>query len=123
MSSVHEPWDDLRSRLRLGQRLTGTVAQVPRPGAIGVFVDLGLSIGGFVDVLLLPFDEARWPVEGTVTEFEVWWMDERPQIRLKPVDPEYVRDDFDRWILTQNSAAAERWRRSASATTDNSNEL
>ncbi|GAB2816943.1 hypothetical protein GCM10027200_15600 [Lentzea nigeriaca] len=89
------------------------MVRVPRPGAIGVFVDLGLSVGGFVDVLLLPFDAARWPVDGTVTEFEIWWMDERPQIRLKPVDPAYVREDFDGWVAEENSTAAERWRQSA----------
>lgn len=88
-------WPQLRPRLRLGQTMTGTVVWVPRPGAIGVGVDLGLPVGGFVDVLHLPLDEARWPAEGTTTDFTIRWMDERPQIRLVPVDPRYRREDFD----------------------------
>ncbi|WP_406311877.1 hypothetical protein OHA77_24685 [Streptosporangium sp. NBC_01639] len=31
----------------------------------------------------------------TVTNFEIWWIDERPQIRLRPADLGYLRDDFD----------------------------
>ncbi|MER5623683.1 hypothetical protein ABT061_21870 [Streptosporangium sp. NPDC002544] len=61
----------------------------------GIFVDLHLLVVGFVDVLLLPYDADRWPTVGTVTDFEIWWMDERPQIRLKPADPTYLRSDFD----------------------------
>ncbi|WP_436988177.1 hypothetical protein [Streptomyces sp. enrichment culture] len=71
---------------------------MPSPGAIGVFVDIGLPVGGFVDVLLLPKSTARWPTEGTETEFEVWWADERSQVRLKPVDPRFVREDFTEWV-------------------------
>lgn len=63
----------------------------------GIFVDLNLPVVGFVDVLLLPHDAGRWPETGTETDFEIWWMDERPQIRLKPVDSAYLRDDFDSW--------------------------
>ncbi|WP_247490757.1 SUKH-3 domain-containing protein [Streptomyces sp. XM4193] len=70
---------------------------VPRPGAIGIFVDIGLPIGGFVDVLLLPAAAAHWPTQGTEAEFEVWWAGERQQVRLKPVDPQFLRDDFGRW--------------------------
>lgn len=87
-------WKQIRSRLRFGQVFTGTVVRVPRPGAIGVFVDIGLRVGGFVDVLLHQFLPERWPVEGTVTQFEVLWADERQQLRLKPVDPAYLRNDF-----------------------------
>jgi hypothetical protein len=101
-----ESWEQLRSRLRLGQRLTGTVVSVPRPGAIGIGVDVGLAVGGFVDVLMLPFDSTRWPTVGTEAEFEVWWFDERPQIRLKPVDPGFLRDDFDAWARTMGFPAA-----------------
>lgn len=97
MGSTQE-WQETRRRLHFGQRLFGTVARVPRPGAIGVFVDLGLAAEGFVDVLLLPRDTARWPTEGAELEFEVWWADERPQVRLKPVDPRFVREDFTEWI-------------------------
>ncbi|MFP3986240.1 hypothetical protein U9R90_01780 [Streptomyces sp. E11-3] len=112
-----EPWEQLRSRLRLGDRLTGTIVRVPRPGAIGVFVDLGLSVGGFVDVILMPrLDLARWPTEGTVTDFEIWWwLDERPQIRLKPVDPAYLVEDFDTWVTQQNTGAANAWLHRAAA--------
>ncbi|MFJ8477002.1 SUKH-3 domain-containing protein [Kitasatospora sp. NPDC094011] len=101
MVSVEE-WIRVRRELRLGQRLSGTVAAVPTPGVIGLFVDLGLAVGGFVDVLLLPADGSRWPVVGTVAEFEVWWADQRPQVRLKPVERRFLRADFDEW--------RERWR-------------
>jgi len=90
-------WNRVRGGLQFGQRLQGKIARVPRPGAVGIFVDVGLPVGGFVDVLLLPVDADRWPHEGSVVEFEVWWADERPQLRLKPVDPGFLRDDFDQW--------------------------
>jgi hypothetical protein len=67
---------------------------VPWPGAIGIFVDIGLDVGGFVDVLLLPEQDELWPVEGAVADFEVWWADSRQQVRLKPSDPRYLRRDF-----------------------------
>lgn len=51
MVSVEE-WNQARRGLRLGQKLSGTVAAVPNPGATGIFVDIGLPVGGFVDVLL-----------------------------------------------------------------------
>ncbi|MEU9496587.1 hypothetical protein AB0K64_34200 [Streptomyces sp. NPDC053741] len=92
-------WGEIRRRLHFGQRVSGRVVQVPRPGTIGVFVDIGLAVGGFVDVLLLPEDAARWPAEGTETEFEVWWVDERPQVRLMPVDRQFLREDFDEWLI------------------------
>ncbi|GGK32571.1 hypothetical protein [Nocardia camponoti] len=92
-------WDRVRSNLVLGQRLTGTVAIVPRPGAIGIVIDLGLPFQGFVDVMLLPYDVSRWPSPGTTTDFLIWWMDKRPQIRLVPADRRYRRDDFDTWRL------------------------
>ncbi|WP_329331587.1 hypothetical protein OG866_02330 [Streptomyces sp. NBC_00663] len=80
--------------MRFGQVFEGTVVQVPRPGAIGIFVDIGLSVGGFVDALLLPMESDDWPMEGTVADFEIWWADSRQQIRLKPCDSRYLRDDF-----------------------------
>lgn len=104
--TIEESWRELRPRLRLGQRFTGTVVWVPRPGAVGVGVDLGLAVGGFVDVLMLPCDVARWPIVGTVAEFVVWWFDERPQIRLKPVDRRFLRDDFDAWSQAMGFPAA-----------------
>ncbi|AZK97833.1 MULTISPECIES: hypothetical protein [Streptomyces] len=91
-------WEEIRRRLHFGQCVFGRVVRIPRPGTIGVFVDIGLAVGGFVDVLLLPEDAARWPAEGTETEFEVWWVDERPQGRLKPVDRHFLREDFDEWL-------------------------
>ncbi|MFJ5230863.1 SUKH-3 domain-containing protein [Kitasatospora sp. NPDC088391] len=90
-------WERVRSGLRLGQRMVGRVAKVPTPGATGIFVELGLDVGGFVDVLLLPVDVGRWPSVGTVAEFELWWAGLRPQIRLKPVDPRHLREDFATW--------------------------
>ncbi|MEV0662719.1 hypothetical protein ACIBI3_22285 [Actinomadura luteofluorescens] len=99
-------WPQLWSRLQLGQPLSGTVVWVPRPGAIGIGVDLGLPVGGFVDVLHLPVDSAQWPAKGTTTDFTIWWMDERPQIRLMPADPRYRREDFDDWVRQQNTVAA-----------------
>jgi hypothetical protein len=95
-------WEETRRRLFFGQRFSGRVTRVPAPGAIGIFVDIGLVVAGFVDVLLLPRDAASWPTEGTESEFEVWWADERPQVRLKPVDPRYLREDYTEWI--------DRWR-------------
>ncbi|MFF5425658.1 MULTISPECIES: hypothetical protein [unclassified Streptomyces] len=87
-------WKRLRGNLRFGQVLRGTVVKVPSPGATGIFVDVGLGVGGFVDVLLLPEEAEQWPAEGTVTDFEVWWADSRRQIRLKPSAPQYLRKDF-----------------------------
>lgn len=92
-----EEWIRIRRGLRFGQRFRGTVTAVPRPGAIGIFVDIGLPVAGFVDVLLLPAVVERWPGKGTEAEFEVWWADQRPQLRLKPVDPQFLRDDFAQW--------------------------
>src|SRR5262249_33207378 len=77
-------WERLRGSLRFGQVFRGTVVKVPRPGTIGIFVDIGLDVGGFVDGVLLPEQAERWPAEGTVTDFEIWWADDRQQVRLKP---------------------------------------
>ncbi|WP_063748435.1 MULTISPECIES: hypothetical protein [Kitasatospora] len=90
-------WARIRAGLRFGQRLTGTVTAVPNPGATGIFVDVGLPVGGFVDVLLLPADAQRWPRVGERAEYEVWWADDRPQLRLKPVDPRHLAEDFAAW--------------------------
>ncbi|MFJ8663453.1 hypothetical protein [Streptomyces sp. NPDC093795] len=91
-------WTRIRSGLRFGQVFEGTVVKVPQPGAVGIFVDIGLSVGGFVDVLLLPEQSDDWPVEGTVTEFGIWWADSRQQIRLKPSDSRYLRSDFTDFV-------------------------
>ncbi|MFJ4910469.1 hypothetical protein ACIQCR_33080 [Streptomyces sp. NPDC093249] len=87
-------WDETRRGLRFGQVYEGTVVLVPRPGNIGIFVDIGLAAGGFVDALILPHEGDDWPTEGTVTDFEIWWADSRQQIRLKPSDPRCLRHDF-----------------------------
>jgi hypothetical protein len=50
-----------------------------------------------VDVVLLPTVAEQWPGEGTEAEFEIWWADQRPQVRLRPVDPRFLRDDFAQW--------------------------
>ncbi|MCX5426423.1 hypothetical protein OHU11_01505 [Streptomyces sp. NBC_00257] len=47
-------------------------------------MEIGLSLGGFVDVLLLPEQSEDWPAERIVGEFEIWWTDSRQRIRLKP---------------------------------------
>lgn len=107
---AQDVWDRLRPALRLGQRFSGTVVWVPQPGSIGIGVNLGLAVGGFVDVLLLPKDVTRWPAEGTITDFAIWWLDERPQIRLVPVDERYRREDFTDWLIRQHSPAAEAFR-------------
>ncbi|MDX3568479.1 hypothetical protein [Streptomyces sp. ID05-47C] len=82
-------WARIRRDLRFGRVFEGTVVKIPRPGAIGVFVDIGLSVGGFVDVLLLPDEGEDWPAEGAVADFEIWWADSRQQIRLKPSDSRF----------------------------------
>src|SRR6185312_12659147 len=71
-----EQWARLRRRFRFGERLRGRVKAVPHPGAIGVFVDVDLPVGGFVYVLLLSFDVHKWPSVGMETDFEVWWVDD-----------------------------------------------
>ncbi|MCX5078347.1 hypothetical protein OG321_38550 [Streptomyces sp. NBC_00424] len=91
-------WARIRRDLRFGQVFEGTVVKVPQPGAIGIFVDIGLSVGGFVDVLLLPDEGEDWPAEGTVADFEIWWADSRRQIRLKPFDSRYLRTDFTDFV-------------------------
>ncbi|MGW0909718.1 hypothetical protein [Streptomyces sp. NPDC002853] len=74
-----------------GTRLTGTVEALPwGPGVVGLFVDLGLPLMGFVDLVHLPLRAEDWPQAGTVTEFEVttvrFHFEPRnaPQIRLRP---------------------------------------
>ncbi|MEU8438451.1 hypothetical protein AB0F18_37265 [Streptomyces sp. NPDC029216] len=91
-------WTRIRTDLRFGQVFKGTVVKVPRPGVIGIFVEIGLSVGGFVDVLLLPSEAEDWPAEGTVADFEIWWADSRQQIRLKPSDSRYLRTDFTDFV-------------------------
>ncbi|MGW0998912.1 hypothetical protein ACWD5V_37705 [Streptomyces sp. NPDC002523] len=91
-------WARIRTGLRFGQVFEGAVVKVPRPGALGIFVDIGLSVGGFVDVLLLPEESDDWPAVGAIADFEIWWADSRQQIRLKPSDPRYLRSDFTDFV-------------------------
>lgn len=53
------------------------MVNVPRPGVIGIFVDIGLTVGGFVDVALLPDQGEDRPAEGTIAEFEISRADSR----------------------------------------------
>ncbi|MFF0752936.1 hypothetical protein [Streptomyces sp. NPDC004267] len=101
----------IRRDLRFGQVFEGSVVKVPRPGAIGIFVDIGLRVGGFVDVMLLPDEGTDWPAEGTVADFEIWWADSRQQIRLKPSDSRYLRTDF---TTSSNASFPIGWPTSAS---------
>jgi hypothetical protein len=87
--------------------MTGTIVWVTRPGTTGIGVDVGLPVGGFVDVLLLRRDPTRWPAEQTRHDFYVWWMDERPQIRLVAADLRHRRDDFDTWVRHQSGPTAQ----------------
>lgn len=82
------------------------VVWIPRPGAIGI----ELPVGGLVDALHLPRDPAHLPTEGTITDFRIWWIDERPQIRLMPSNPRYRREDFGTWIRHQKTPAAAAFR-------------
>ncbi|MFH9616510.1 hypothetical protein ACH4MM_22775 [Streptomyces pratensis] len=91
-------WVRIRRGLRFGQVFEGTVVRVPRPGAIGIFVDIGMGVGGFVDFIMLPERSEDWPEEGTVTDFEIWWADSRRQIRLKPADSRYLRTSFTDFV-------------------------
>lgn len=91
--------DAARLRYPDGDHVTGTVTHVPRPGTIGLFVDLGEPPTGFVDVLHLPRSAAQWPAVGTVTDFEVLQHRHR-QIRLWPLDPTYRSTTATLWRST-----------------------
>ncbi len=88
---------DLSGARRLlpeGAQVTGTISAVPKPGAIGVFVDLPHGMNGFVDVLKLPRDPCAWPEPGQALRFEV--LQHTPgQVRLWPLDPEFRHDETD----------------------------
>lgn len=74
-----------RTTYPVGEHVVGTVTKIPRPGAIGLFVDLDQPPTGFVDVLHLPRSVDQWPAIGTVTEFEIL-QHRRGQVRLWPLD-------------------------------------
>ncbi|RAO47385.1 hypothetical protein GAR06_02408 [Micromonospora saelicesensis] len=80
--------DVARRRFPEGEHITGQVVLIPRPGAIGLLVDLGQEPEGFVDVVVLPHEPADWPPVGTVTTYEV--LQHRPgQVRLLPLDERF----------------------------------
>ena len=83
---------EARRLLPEGSQVTGTISIVPRPGVIGVFVDLPHEMVGFVDVLGLPRDVGQWPGPGQVLQFEV--LQHTPgQVRLWPLDPRFRHDE------------------------------
>jgi hypothetical protein len=84
--------DAARARFPVGEEITGQVIHIPRPGTIGLLVDLGHEPQGFVDVLHLPRDPDQWPPVETVTAFEV--LQHRPgQVRLFPLDERFRSPD------------------------------
>lgn len=93
---------DAVTGFEVGAVVTGTVSAVPRPGAIGVFVDLDGERPGFVDVLSLPRQVEAWPPVGVTTTFEVLTRGPR-QIRLWPLDPAFRAGPFD------NGVSEEEW--------------
>ncbi|NBE52701.1 hypothetical protein [Streptomyces boluensis] len=68
-----------------GTVLTGTVTGAPWPrGVTGLFVDVGLSVPGFLDIGELSYDVEEWPREGDRVECEVVTVRAaNPQIRLR----------------------------------------
>ena len=88
---------DLRRCFPIGSDVTGVVSMIPKPGAIGIFVDLDGDPCGFVDVLNLPDDSAQWPPIGTETTFEVLTTT-RGQARLWPLEPRFRRGAFDNGV-------------------------
>ncbi|MFM9372219.1 hypothetical protein [Streptomyces sp. Da 82-17] len=80
--------------LPVGLRLPGTVSVIPWGAYLtGLFVDLGLPVPGFVDMVHLPREPEPWPAVGTAGTYEVLQVRlnceaesrSRPQVRLKPV--------------------------------------
>ena len=100
--------DVARTRLPVGEHVTGRVSRILKPGAIGLFVDLGQEPGGFVDVLWLPHEPGKWPPVGTMTTFEV--LQHKPgQVRLFPLDDRFRRPAYlpagrtrEQWLLIKD---------------------
>ena len=90
-------------RFEIGAEVTGTVSLIPRPGVIGIFVDIGgAPHEGFVDVLALPREVEAWPAVGTETTFEV--LTRRPgQLRLWPLEPRFRDGPF------RNGVSEDEW--------------
>ena len=64
-------WMKVKKRLRIGQILLGVVQEV-RP--FGVFIDLGESVSGFLDILECPDTglQVGEPVEVRIVQFADW---------------------------------------------------
>jgi hypothetical protein len=76
----------VRRRLPIGTRVRGRISALPcGPGRAGASVDLGDPVTGWVDVLQLPVDPARWPLIGRNGLFEIL-QHRRYEIRLFPLD-------------------------------------
>lgn len=92
--------------MTVGRRVIGQVLDPPTPPRIGILVDLGRSIPGFVDVLRLPDNSGDWPITGTVTDFEVVGVRADGQVWLRPIDPRY-RNERAEQLLRRLAASAE----------------
>jgi len=88
--------DTARQTYPVGDHVTGTVTLIPRPGTVGLFVDLGQPPTGFVDAFHLPRSVGQWPGVGTVTDFEVLQHNHR-QVRLWPLDDAFRSSTADFW--------------------------
>ena len=78
--------------------MAGTVSNVPRPGAIGIFLDLGATAPpGFIDGLALPRSADRWPSVGDVVRCVVG-QHRVGQIRLLPTDPPLTSKQLGRTV-------------------------
>ncbi|MEU5265626.1 hypothetical protein [Amycolatopsis sp. NPDC021455] len=88
--------DAARRRYPVGDHVRGKVTLIPRPGTIGLFVDLGGPPTGFVDVVHLPRSAGQWPAVGTVTDFEVL-QHRHHQVRLWPLDQAFRSNTADFW--------------------------
>jgi hypothetical protein len=74
MSSSDRHPDNLaerRNQLPLASQVVGQVRSVPRLGHIGIFVDIGLAVPGFVDSEWLPKNSDHWPSVGVSGRFEI----------------------------------------------------
>jgi hypothetical protein len=89
--SESDELDTARARFPVGDPISGVVSHVPRPGMIGVFVDLGPAPGGFVDVLSLPRAVDRWPTVATRIRGEIL-QHRRQQVQLWPLDTRFQSD-------------------------------
>lgn len=100
-----------RRTFPIGDRVRGTVSAIPMgPGRAGILVDLGQPPEGWVDVLHLPHDPARWPVVGRTGLFDV--LHHRPgQVRLFPLDAGMrgTRARYSRWSGEEWAAITRRY--------------